>query len=139
VVRDRIELSTFRFSGQPRQALCRPAKTDVTDKRNRARRKVQKQATPGIAVPQGIRYALGQGSLSIVRPVTQSVSLLEKRLSAGQPYGHGSTAAHLGETSCNCAIRLLQDAPQLLRRSPLANKDRRWGCREPYRYHRSGI
>jgi hypothetical protein len=26
VVRDRIELSTFRFSGQPRQALCRPAK-----------------------------------------------------------------------------------------------------------------
>jgi hypothetical protein len=41
VVRDRIELSTFRFSGQPRQALCRPAKTEVTDKRNRARRKVQ--------------------------------------------------------------------------------------------------
>jgi hypothetical protein len=28
-------------TGQPRQALCRPAKTDVTDKRNRARRKVQ--------------------------------------------------------------------------------------------------
>ena len=41
VVRDRIELSTFRFSGQPRQALCRPAETDVTDKRNRARRKVR--------------------------------------------------------------------------------------------------
>jgi hypothetical protein len=41
VVRDRIELSTFRFSGQPRQALCRPAKTVVTDERNRARRKVQ--------------------------------------------------------------------------------------------------
>jgi hypothetical protein len=41
VVRDRIELSTFRFSGQPRQALCRPAKTDVTDKLNRAKRKVQ--------------------------------------------------------------------------------------------------
>jgi hypothetical protein len=40
MVRDRIELSTFRFSGQPRQALCRPAKTDVTDKRNRAKRKV---------------------------------------------------------------------------------------------------
>jgi hypothetical protein len=41
VVRGRVELPTFRFSGQPRQALCRPAKTDVTDKRNRARRKVQ--------------------------------------------------------------------------------------------------
>ena len=41
VVRERIELSTFRFSGQPRQALCRPAETDVTDKRNRARRKVR--------------------------------------------------------------------------------------------------
>ena len=40
VVRGRVELPTFRFSGQPRQALCRPAKTDVTDKRNRARRKV---------------------------------------------------------------------------------------------------
>jgi len=43
VVRDRIELPTFRFSGQPRQPLCRPAKTDVTDERNRARRKVQHQ------------------------------------------------------------------------------------------------
>src|SRR5580704_3968338 len=41
VVRDRIELSTFRFSGQPRYALCRPVKTDVTHKRNRARRKVR--------------------------------------------------------------------------------------------------
>jgi hypothetical protein len=29
------------LSGQPRQTLCRPAKTDVTDERNRARRKVQ--------------------------------------------------------------------------------------------------
>jgi hypothetical protein len=45
VVRDRIELSTFRFSGQPRQALCGPAKTDVTGKRNRARRKVQFDAS----------------------------------------------------------------------------------------------
>ena len=42
VVRDRIELSTFRFSGQPRQALCQPAKTVVADERNRARRKVQR-------------------------------------------------------------------------------------------------
>jgi hypothetical protein len=33
VARDRIELVTFRFSGQPRQALCRPAKADVTGKR----------------------------------------------------------------------------------------------------------
>jgi hypothetical protein len=41
VVRGGVEPPTFRFSGQPRQALCRPAKTDVTDKRNRARRKVQ--------------------------------------------------------------------------------------------------
>jgi len=45
VVRDRIELSTFRFSGQPRQALCGPAKTDVTDERNRARRKMQTHAS----------------------------------------------------------------------------------------------
>jgi hypothetical protein len=29
------------FQGQPCQALCGPAKTDVIDKRNRARRKVQ--------------------------------------------------------------------------------------------------
>jgi hypothetical protein len=42
VVRDRIELSTFRFSGQPRQTLYRPAKTVLTDKRNRARRKVRR-------------------------------------------------------------------------------------------------
>ena len=32
VVRGRVELPTFRFSGQPRRALCGPAKTDVTDK-----------------------------------------------------------------------------------------------------------
>ena len=51
VVRDRIELSTFRFSGQPRQALCGPAKTDVTDKRNRARRKVQDNANRGKCAP----------------------------------------------------------------------------------------
>ena len=41
VVRGGVEPPTFRFSGQPRQALCRPAKTDVTDKRTGARRKVQ--------------------------------------------------------------------------------------------------
>jgi hypothetical protein len=40
-VRGGVEPPTFRFSGQPRQTLCRPAKTDVTDKRNRARRKVR--------------------------------------------------------------------------------------------------
>ena len=45
VVRGGVEPPTFRFSGQPRQALCRPAKTDVTDKRNRARRKVQAHAS----------------------------------------------------------------------------------------------
>jgi hypothetical protein len=41
VVRGGVEPPTFRFSGQPRQALCKPAETDVTDKRNRAGRKVQ--------------------------------------------------------------------------------------------------
>jgi hypothetical protein len=43
VVRGGVEPPTFRFSGQRRQALCGPAKTDVTDKRNPARRKVQNQ------------------------------------------------------------------------------------------------
>jgi hypothetical protein len=33
VVRGGVEPPTFRFSGQPRLALCRPAKTDVTGKR----------------------------------------------------------------------------------------------------------
>ena len=28
-------------TSQPRQALCRPAKTDVTDKQNRAKQKVR--------------------------------------------------------------------------------------------------
>jgi hypothetical protein len=41
VVRGGGEPPTFRFSGQTSYALCRPVKTDVTDKRNRARRKVQ--------------------------------------------------------------------------------------------------
>ena len=41
VVRGGVEPPTFRFSGQPRSALCRPAKTDVTEKQNRARRKVR--------------------------------------------------------------------------------------------------
>jgi hypothetical protein len=44
VVRGGVEPPTFRFPGQPSQALCGPAKTDVTDKRNRARRKVRNQA-----------------------------------------------------------------------------------------------
>jgi hypothetical protein len=37
----RVEPPTYRFSGQPRRALCRPKKTDVTHERKRARRKVQ--------------------------------------------------------------------------------------------------
>jgi hypothetical protein len=37
-----IASSDGRRAGQPRQALCRPAKTDVADEGNRARRKVQK-------------------------------------------------------------------------------------------------
>jgi hypothetical protein len=41
VVRGGVEPPTFRFSGQPREALCRPAKTVVTDERSRTRRKVQ--------------------------------------------------------------------------------------------------
>jgi hypothetical protein len=49
VARERIELPTFRFSGQPRQALCRPAKTNVTDNRNRARRKVRDHASTSLA------------------------------------------------------------------------------------------
>src|SRR5579863_7873084 len=40
-----FEPLTVRLQGQSRKALCRPAKTEVTDERNRARRKVQIHAS----------------------------------------------------------------------------------------------
>jgi hypothetical protein len=72
VVRGRVELPTFRFSGQPRQALCQPAKTDVTDKRNRARRKVQNLAST-IGYAQSANAALGRAAYDLhadCRPVS---------------------------------------------------------------------
>ena len=68
MVRGGVDPPTFCFSGQPRQALCRPAKTDVTDNRNRARRKVQKPATPVIAVP----WAFTDDLLSLLHPPAQA-------------------------------------------------------------------
>ena len=55
MVRGRVEPPTFRFSGQRRRALCEPAETVVTDKRHRARRKVQcpPSRTPDVPRPPG--------------------------------------------------------------------------------------
>jgi hypothetical protein len=93
----------LRFSRQPRQALCGPAKSDVSDERNHARQKVQNPRYQG---PRRLVHQAGPRPTCLLPPlggIKDGVSTLDHRVSPSKPIKAGRSPRDYGEAGISLA------------------------------------